>query len=53
MQQGFLDFIGLTIKASFRNMQLSINGSTVNINQGDGNPLFPEDRRCVLFQLGL
>jgi len=53
MQQGFLDFIGLTIKASFQSMQLRVNGSTVNINEGDSNALFPEDRRCVLFYLGL
>lgn len=53
MQQGFFEFLGLTIKASFQSMQLSVNGSTINVNPGDGNLQFPEDRRCVLFQLGL
>lgn len=46
----FSDYKKLCIVLSLPSTQTKVKGRTVNLNRNDRNSLFPEDKRCVVFQ---
>lgn len=40
-----------TVLLRLSTVQLEVFGINVNLNPGDGNAMFPEDRRCLLFRV--
>lgn len=34
-------------------LELKVDGQVINLESGDGNLDFPEERRCVMFEVGL
>ncbi|CAI5491686.1 unnamed protein product [Closterium sp. Naga37s-1] len=43
---------GQLVKVPITNAELKVGRKTVNLNQGQGSDVIPENQRCVLFKIG-